>query len=175
MNSDISVKEIVSNFNKSELRKRIMPMGMASGWPCIHRMGKNLCITIPYFSRTIREDKKIALNSIYCSVTLVVNNPNKLLDYTIYPYQRGWDDIDYDHPIGLFPHQALEGMKRNEYQQLCHQLYDFYDRMVESILAGQPFSEEKEMAELFTRLMEPAHYPQYLRINKKFYSYFCGD
>ena len=38
---------------------------------------------------------------------------------------------------------------------------------------ARPFQEEKEMIVLFSRLMEPGHYPQYLRINKKYYAYFC--
>ena len=29
------------------------------------------------------------------------------------------------------------------------------------------------MIALFSKLMEPGHYEQYQRINKKFYSYFC--
>lgn len=175
MDNDISVREVISNFNRSELRKRIMPMGMASGWPSIRKMGKTLCITIPYFSRSIREDKKVALNSIYCSVTLAINNPDKLMDYTIYRYQRDWADVDYDNPVGLFPHDALEGIKRSEYHHLCDQLYDLYDQMVAAVQNGERFEKEKEMAQLFGKLMEPAHYPQYLRINKKFYSAFCNQ
>ena len=33
--------------------------------------------------------------------------------------------------------------------------------------------EEAQMIKLFSKLMEPGLYPQYLRMNKKFYSHFC--
>ena len=35
------------------------------------------------------------------------------------------------------------------------------------------FPLEEEMAQLMSRLMEPAHYEQYLKIDKRFYSRFC--
>ena len=65
---EISVRKLISDFNKSELHNKIIPVGMASGWPSIKKLGKTLCITIPYFSRTLL-DNKVSLNSIYCSVT----------------------------------------------------------------------------------------------------------
>ena len=45
--------------------------------------------------------------------------------------------------------------------------------MIAAILEKKPFAQEEEMIGLFSQLMEPGHYEQYLRINKKFYSYFC--
>lgn len=168
----ISVRKLISDFNKSELHHKMIPMGMASGWPCIRTMGNTLCITIPYFSRSVAEDK-VALNAIYCSVTVPVMNPDRLMDFTIYPYKREWEDVDYENPVGFFPHEALEGLKRTEYKALCDQLYDCYDLMVESVRNQEEFKEQDQMIALFSRLMEPAHFPQYLRINKMFYSVFC--
>lgn len=174
MNSEmISVRKLISDFHKSELRHKMIPMDMAPGWPCIHRMGKTLCITVPYYSRTLASDK-VVLNPIYCSVTFPVMNPDRLMDFTVYPYKREWGDVDYESPVGAFPHEALQGLKRDEYRKLCAQLYDYYDKMVDAVRKQEPFLEQEEMAALFTRLMEPGHYPQYLRINKKFYSYFCN-
>lgn len=173
MNNKISVKSVVTGFNRSALRKQMIPMDMASGWPCIHRMGKQLCITIPYFSRFLGEGQKVALNSIYCSVTLNLRNPRRLMDFTIYPYHPGWDDVDYSNPVGTFPHKALSGIGGREYRQMCDRLYDYYDKLVAAVMEKVAFEEEQQMIELFSQLMEPAHYPQYLRINKKFYSNFC--
>lgn len=173
-NEKILINNLVSTFNHSELRHQIIPMGMASGWPCIHMLGNTLCITIPYFSWSLAEDKKVLLHSIYCSVTVPVMTPNRLMDFTIYPYQRSWDDINHDGPVGTFPHKALEGVKRSEYKEMCRQLYDYYDELVDAIRNNRPFEQEEETKDLFSKLMEPALYPQYLRINKKFYSHFCS-
>ena len=172
-NESISVYKLISDFNKSEIYRTAIPMGMMPGWPCVHKMGKTLCITIPYFSRTNSGDHMV-ISSIYCSVTFPVMNPGKLMDFTLYPYKREWEDVDYEHPVGTFPHEALEGLKPAEYKELCAELYGYYDKLVDAIRNQEPFREEEEMAKLFTRLMEPAHYSQYLRINKKFYSYFCN-
>lgn len=171
-NKKILVKELMEQFNKSDFHKKVIPMGMAAGWPCIHKMGKAVCITIPYFNRFMSEEK-VLLNSIYCSVTFPVGNPDKLMDYTIYPYQRGWADVDYENPIGEFPHEALAGMKRKEYKESCEQLYQYYDELLDAVRNRRPFEQAEEMSALFSKLMEPALYPQYLKMNKKFYSYFC--
>ena len=45
--------------------------------------------------------------------------------------------------------------------------------MIQAVSDQKPFEEEEQMIELFSKLMEPGQYPQYLRINKKFYSHFC--
>ena len=172
-NEKVSVYKLVSDFNKSEIYRTSIPMGMMPGWPCIHRMGKALCITIPYYSRTTSGDNMV-LHSLYCSVTFPVMNPEKLMDFTVYPYKRGWENVDFENPIGVFPHESLAGVSPREYKELCTRLYGYYDKMVDAVRNQEQFLEHEEMAELLTQLMEPAHYSQYLRINKKFYSYFCN-
>ncbi len=168
----VCISDLISEFNKSELRHRIIPMEMASGWPCIHKLGETLCITIPYFLRTVTKERKVAIKSLYCSVTLPVANPKRLMDFTIYPYQRDWDDVNYTDAVGMFPHEALQGITKEEYKDMCESLYGCYDDLTEAVMSGAEYKGE-EMQKLFSVLMEPFHYPQYLKINKKFYSYFC--
>ena len=164
----------ITAFNHSDFRKRMIPMEMVSGWPCIRNMGKTLCVTLPFYSRQI-SGERIALFPLYCSVTVPLGNRSKLVDFTIYPYQTSWRDVDYSKPIGYFKHSALSDVKTNEeYQSLCRQLYDYYDAMIACVREHKPtFPQESQMQTLFTKLMEPAQYPQYLRINRKFYEYFC--
>ena len=38
----------------------------------------------------------------------------------------------------------------------------------------ETFAEDAEMTALLSKLMEPGQYPNYLRLNKKFYSHFCN-
>lgn len=55
---------------------------------------------------------------------------------------------------------------------MCDKLFDYYDKMVQAVLSNKTFAEEAEMAELFSKMMEPSLYPYYEKINKKFYSNF---
>lgn len=172
---DISMFELVTLFNHSEFRKTSIPMGLVSGWPCIRQIGRTLAVTIPYFSRTPGKEKT-AIYPLYCSATVPVKNPDRIVDFTIYPYQERWRDVDYSKPAGYFKHEALKDVRtKEEYQALCRQLYGYYDKMVTAIMNKKPFEQEEEMIRLFSKLMEPGHFPQYLKINKKFYSYFCRD
>lgn len=166
------MKELIGRFNHSELRRKLIPADLASGWPCIRMIDKKLCVVIPYFSKRPVE-KGYALYPIYCSVTVLWRNPERILDFTIYHMQKEWSDVNYSRPVGMFKHKALEGVKtREEYIGLRDRLFDYYDEMVQAVLSSQPFVKEAEMADLFSVLMEPSLYPYYEKINKKFYSNF---
>ena len=172
---DIHIYEIINKFNRSDFRKNSIPMGLVSGWPSIRKIGKTIAITLPYFSR-VREKDKIALYPLYCSVTFPVKNIDRILDFTIFPNQESWKNIDYSKPIGYFKHKALSDVNtKEEYEALCQQLYSYYDDMIDDIINGRPFSNENKMRKLFSKLMEPDHLPQYLKINKKFYGCFCRN
>lgn len=169
----INVFELVHQINRSDFRRTSIPLEMVSGWPCIHRLGGTLCITVPYFTRNVEKTGTL-LYPLYCSVTVPVRNPNRIMDFRIYPFQEAWKDVDYTKPVGTFPHPALgEGVQREQYQKMCKELYQYYDEMVSAVEHQQVFQQQKMMADLFSRLMEPGQFPQYLRINRKFYSCFC--
>ena len=167
-----SVYQLIRSFNRSDFRRKSIPQELVSGWPAIRRLGKTLCVTIPYYARS-RAGDRTGLYPLYCSATVPLGNPDMLMDYTLYPHQRGWQELDWSKTVGTFPHEALQGVGRKEYQDLCARLYDYYDQMVQAILHRRPFGAQAEMSALFCRLMEPGQYPQYLRIDPKFYRFFC--
>ncbi len=168
----IKMKELITGFNHSDLRKKLIPSDIVSGWPCIRMIDRRLCVVIPYFNRRPCE-KGFALYPIYCSVTIMWKNPGRILDFTIYHTLPEWEDVDYSKPVGVFKHPALKEVEtRGEYLELCSRLYGYYDEMVRAVLNHQVFEKEDEMVELFSKLMEPSLYPYYERINKKFYSNF---
>lgn len=171
---NFSTYQLISDFNRSAFRRSSIPHNLYSGWPCLQKAGKALCITIPYYSRTATSEN-IHLYPLYCSVTIPVKNPDRIVDFTIYPLQRTWGDVDYEKPCGTFKHAALDDVKtKGEYQELCKKLFGYYDKMIAAVLNKEPFAEEAEMTQLLSKLMEPGQYPQYLRLNKKFYSHFCN-
>lgn len=169
----ISMYETIKEFNRSEMKMRMIPQGLATGWPALSRVGKTLCVTLPYYS-SIKSDDKVYLNPIYCSVTFPVRNPDRILDFTIYPHQKSWSDVDYNKPAGIFKHEALSDVKtKGEYIELRNKLFEYYDEMIAAIVEKRSFDKQDEMRELFSKLMEPGLYPQYLKINSKFYSNLC--
>ncbi len=166
------MKELIHTFNRSELRRKLIPAELASGWPCIRKIKGKLCVVIPYFNRMPAENR-YALYPIYCSVTVLWKAPEKLLDFTIYHTMKEWEDVDYSKPVGYFKHKELEDVKtREEYIALCDKLYEYYDEMILAVLENRVFEGEEKMTQLFSNLMEPSMYPFYEKINKKFYSNF---
>ena len=172
MNEHIAFKEKIRAFNKSDIRKKLIPMELASGWPCIKNINGRLCMVIPYFKKTV-SGNGYDLYPVYCSVTVLYQNPERVLDFTIYPTLPEWSGVDYSKPAGKFKHKALEDVQtRDEYISLCDELYGYYDKMTQAVLSKKPFAEEEAMKKLFSKLMEPSLYPYYKKINEKFYSNF---
>ena len=169
----MSLKEFIHDFNRSDFKRSQIPMGLVSGWPSIKLYNGKIAVTIPYFKRTNLENG-IALYPIYCSVTILADNPERILDFTLYPLDSAWNNIDFAKPVGTFKHKALEAVKtKAEYVALCDKLYSYYDEMIEAVKNRKSFASEDEMQVLFSKLMEPSLYPFYLKVNKKFYMNFC--
>ena len=74
----INVYELIRRFNKSEIRKNMIPQELVSGWPSIRRLGKTLCLTIPYYGRQIQKER-VLLYPLFCSVTVPVGNPDRVM------------------------------------------------------------------------------------------------
>ena len=169
----MKIKETIHAFNRGEFRRKQIPMELASGWPAVKLYNGKPVVTIPYFRRNPVEDG-IALYPIYCSVTVLVDNPERILDFSVYPMAADWEDVDFSKPVGKFKHKALEDVKtKSEYAALCDKLYSYYDEMVEAVKDRRAFEGEDDMKLLFTKLMEPSLLPFYQRINNRFYSNFC--
>ena len=47
-----SVYQLIRSFNRSDFRRKSIPQELVSGWPAIRRLGKTLCVTIPYYARS---------------------------------------------------------------------------------------------------------------------------
>ncbi len=175
MIENISVKKLIDDFNHSDFRMKSIPQEMVPGWPCLEKIGKTICLTLPFFSRRMEDDGRVALFPIWCSVTVPIGNPDRILDFTIYPMSKKWSDTNYEKPVGYFKHEALKDVTKTEYISMRDELYGYIDEMAKAVYNGVPFKNAKAASELFKKLMEPGLYPYYLRINQKFYSFFCRE
>lgn len=170
--NNYNMDALLSRVNHGSFRRAFIPMELAAGWPCLRNMNGELGVTIPYFSRRVTTDT-IELYPISCALTVLLDNPNRICDYTVFRYQPDWADVDFEKPCGYFKHEALKGIDRDTYREMCGQLYACYDNMAYCIQQGIPFEKAGEMEKLFSVLMEPGLYPYYRKLNEKFYSTFC--
>lgn len=169
---NIHIEEIIRKVNKSQFRLTSIPAELASGWPCIQVIENTPCVTIPYYYRKI-VDEKVALFPLYCAVTVPLGNPDRVIDFTIFKHQRDWSEFNYNCPSGYFKHDAIAKITRSQYKKLCERLFSCYDKLIACMLANCEYHDNGEFSKLFTILMEPGHYEQYLKINKQFYTHFC--
>lgn len=171
-NNYYNMDALLSKVNHGSFRRALIPMELAAGWPSIRNMGGELGVTIPYFQRRIAGET-IELYPLCCALTVLLDHPNQICDYTVFHYQPDWDEIDFEKPCGYFKHEALKGVDRQTYQKMCMQLYACYDDMAWSLQQGVRFEKAEEMKKLFSLLMEPGLYPYYRKLNEKFYGTFC--
>ena len=163
---------LLNRVNHCSFRRSVIPMELAAGWPCLRNVGGMLGVTVPYFARRITSDT-IELYPICCALTVLLDNPDQICDYTVLRYQPDWADVNLKEPCGYFKHEALKGVDRDTYREMCRQLYACYDNMAYCVQQGIPFEKADEMTKLFSVLMEPGLYPYYRKLNKKFYAAFC--
>lgn len=169
-----TVFDIVKEFDSSEFRKNSIPMGYAQGWPAVRIYNGTMLLTVPYFRRQI-EKERAALYPIYCSVTFPLSNPTHIMDYTVYPLQKDWYDVDYKNPAGYFEMKNNAVFENSaDYRNQCAKLYGLYSQFCLSAQKKEPFVNYAQMAELMQKLLEPALRPYYLRINSGFYKHFIG-
>ena len=165
--------DFMGNVNKSETRGGLIPMEVSSGWPSIAIKNKEICITIPYFRGRRTQDGKTALYPI-SHVLTVKWSDMAVVDYSVLAFDKEYKQIDFSKPVGLFPHESVEGLSKEDYKAKRDELFSLYDELIECVAEKKPFNNEGKMRTLFNVLMEPSLYPMYKHISPKFYEKYCG-
>ena len=103
-------------------------------------------------------------------VTVNMKNGN-IIKYEDIMYDCRFEEVDFRKPIGLFRHSAIRHLKKNDYNKMCHELYNLLDELSESMAGKIEFDEldEIRLKKLFALLLEPSLKPFYHAIDKDFF------
>jgi hypothetical protein len=175
MNSKETMKLIdyVHKTNTAELRRRIIPMELSSGWPIISIRGGRTCVTIPYFRTQRGAEGKTYLYPLSYTITRTWPD-GAVIEFASLRYKKEFRGLEFGKPVGIFKHEAVKDMTKEEYEGKREQLFAYYDELLQRIEMGEEFTHGEEMQSLFQTLMEPSLYPMYVRLSKGFFTQYCG-
>ncbi len=172
-----SIEQIKNNLKKSNfLLDCRLPMGYSQGLPILSIKNGCLCITFPYLKyQTTGEVDKTLVYPIRYAVTLELPT-EKIIGYEDYEYRDAFKNIDFDKPVGLFRHKAIQQYDENQYNEIRKELMGEYDKVIQSILENADYtvSDEKRMRKLLQLLVEPSLLPMYQVIDIDFYKKYLS-
>ncbi len=175
MKNSISVKTLLRQIRCSEFVNACqMPMGYVEGYPMFHRVNGKVYLVVPFlrFKVTGEVDKTLVYPIRY---TVTAELPTgRIASFQDLAADSRFRKVDFDKPIGLFRHDAIKDLTKQEFAAVKEELYGAYDAVISSLLAGQEPAQEavEAMAKLLSRLAEPCEKPIYQALDSNFCAKF---
>ena len=87
-------------------------------------------------------------------------------------YRKAFSKIEFNKPCGLFRHEQIKKLTKEQYNQAKTALFQLYDKAIMSMLKGTEFSAEDSelMKKILRGIIEPSILPIYEKINVKFFN-----
>ena len=175
MNERINIEKTIKELKTSEFFLSLnLPMGYNAGLPILQVRNGSLCLLIPYlkYKVTGKVDETLVFPIRY-AVALEMPE-NRPVEFVNLEFEKQFSKIDFSKAIGLFRHDSIKHLTKNEYAAKRSELLGMYDKLSESLLYGTEFTSEDEnnMRELLSMLIEPSLLPMYKALDKEFYNKF---
>ncbi|MBT2398191.1 hypothetical protein [Streptomyces sp. ISL-100] len=173
---------LVRTLRRSRILSELAPMECGIGWPVpiavIQDGEPRVFARLPLF--VLRPDPAGGADLFPPIATATVGwSTGRLVEYTDLRFKEPHRSRqEWAHPIGRFPHPAVEGLSNAGYRALRTRLFSLYDELFAAFSLGrQPDAAvTAEFRELLGRLLEPCLVPSYRRLAPKFLrQYLPGD
>ena len=171
MNEKFSVSNFLKELKASDFVLGCeMPMGYVPGLPTLLIKNDVLCIQIPYlkYQTTGVVDKTLVFPVRY---VIELTLPDlKFVYYNDLSLNADFKDLDFNKPVGLFRHEAIKNLNKKAYKDKKNELFNAYDKLIDFLLNGSEYSDSDDMniRNLFSLLLEPSLYKIYNLLNKDF-------
>lgn len=177
MENKISVKDVLKELKTSAFVLNCeMPMGYTAGLPILQIRNEQLCLLAPFLKyRVTGQVDKTLVYPIRYTVTVVLPE-KKVVDYSDLSFQAQYQNVDFTAPVGLFRHEAVKNLTKQEYQQLREELLEQYDKVANALLYGSDYcaEDEQRMRQLLRTLVEPSLLPIYKALDEDFYAKYLA-
>lgn len=166
-----TIKSFMEMIRKSDTARSLIPMEFVSGLPALGIRRGQICITIPYYRAKVQPEDKTLIYPLAYSITALWSN-GMIVEYKNFNFVPEMKKLDFSKPIGIFRHEAVKNLNKQQYMELKNELFDCYDEYLKCIAEKRGFERAKRMKELFNIIMEPCQKPMYLIIGRKFFQDF---
>lgn len=186
-----NTKDFLSGLNTDEFVKAChIPLGYKTGYPILRNNGEKVFFVLPYrkFKKTNQKDKSAVMPIEYL-VAFELHAPVKIPEeiknvidekrlgvtasptgFEVLRNSDEFKDVDFDKPIGVFPHNELEKIGNSEYKNKVEQMYKAYDEIINGMLGIYEVLDASKLdfKHLLSELLEPGLKPMYRKIDKVF-------
>lgn len=177
MKKEISVEKILKDLLSNEfvLNGRI-PLGYGAGMPVLKIRNDYLCLVVPYLKYQVTgEVDKTLVYPIRNTVTVLLPEgiPVGFEDMRL---NEKFANLDFSLPVGVFRHEAIKDMTKQEYAKAKTEIFALYDKLICSLLYDGEYSDadDARLKELLSKMTEPSLKPMYRAISPDFYNKYMA-
>lgn len=173
MEKQINVNEILKGMKSDPFVLNCgMPMGYVPGLPILQIRNEELCLVIPFLRyRVTGQVDKTLVYPIRYTMTMVL--PEKsFVEFQNLAYQPRFQKVEFNEPVGLFRHEAIRTLSKQQYQSTREELLSQYDKVIRALLCDEEYcaADELRMQQLLQMLVEPSLLPIYQALDMDFYN-----
>lgn len=173
MENQVNVKDILQGMKSNPFVLNCnMPMGYAPGLPILHIRNEELCLTVPFLKyRVTGQVDQTLVYPIRYTVTMVLPE-KRVVEFHDLSLQTRFRKVDFSKAVGLFRHEAIKNLNKQEYQNARNALLRQYDKVIDALLYDGEYSADDEyrMRQLLQLLTEPSLLPIYKALDGDFYN-----
>ncbi|MBY8840583.1 hypothetical protein [Streptomyces sp. SP2-10] len=175
-------EDLVRTLRRSRTMREVAPMECGIAWPvpiAVLQDGEpRVFARLPLF--VLRPDPAGGADLFAPFATATLDwSTGRLVEYSDLRFKEPHRSRqEWAHPVGRFPHPAVEGLSHAGYRALRTRLFGTYDELFAAFSLGQQpdGAVTAEFRALLGRLLEPCLVPCYRRLAPKFLrQYLPGD
>ena len=170
----MQIKTFMEEIRKTPVYRQVIPMEAQIGWPIPIRRKKRVYVTFPFFSlEHIPASKESKLYPPFATFTFDWKFET-LVEYVSLRYRDPWPEIDWERPLGSFPHLAVADFSVGQYNELRTKLLTMYDHLLETLSKNRALTPEwkTEFSLLLRSLIEPPLETCYRTLGPNFFETF---
>ncbi len=165
-----TINEIIKQIKTSK-PYLTLPLGYVNGYPVLTLKNDRICAVIPYLKyKKTGEVDKTQVYPIRYLITYAIKD-GVIVALEDLKNSEMFRDFDFEKPVGLFRHDAIKELTKDEYTKKQQQLYALYDSFAEALIDKKdyPLQNIRNMKSLLSTLLEPSLKPFYKTLYPNFY------
>ena len=177
MENKFSLLNILTGLKSNPVIAGSIPLGYTYGYPILSNIKGELCLKVPFlrYKTTGEVDKTLVFPIRYVATFTLPEI--KLINLDDLSYRKAFAKVEFNKPCGLFRHEQIKRLTKEQYNQAKTALFQLYDKAIMSLLEGSEFSSKDSelMKSILRGIVEPSILPIYEKIDVKFYNSYLKN
>lgn len=177
MDNSKLISTLLSELKNSSHVHSLIPMGYVPGLPILTIKNDYLCAVIPFLRYKVTgvTDKTLVFPIRFL---IEYTLPQKqIIQFEDLFYDSAFAEVDFGKACGIFRHEAVKNLDRNQYAELKSKVLDDYDKVAQTLIENSEYNinDEIKMIQHLSMIIEPSLLPMYKFIDSLFYNkYLTG-